>query len=48
MGPNLDPSVLNFASAFSRTVGKDKKRSVCPVGAVSKTITEYCIDLTCL
>jgi len=48
IGPNRDPRVLSLPNAFSRTVGKDKKRSVCPVGAVSKTITEYSMDLTCL
>lgn len=41
-------SVESFPSAFSRTLGKERKRRVCPVGAVSNTITEYSIDLTCL
>ena len=48
IGPRRPLRVESFPSAFSNTVGKDKKRSVCPVGAVSKTITEYSIDLTCL
>jgi hypothetical protein len=48
IGPRRPLRVESFPSAFSRTVGKDRKRRVCPVGAVSKTITEYSIDLTCL
>ena len=48
IGPRRPLKVESFPSAFSRTVGKDRKRRVCPVGAVSKTITEYSIDLTCL
>ncbi len=48
IGPNREPSVLSLPKAFSSTVGNDKKRKVWPVGAVSKTITEYSIDLTCL
>jgi len=48
MGPNLPDKPLSLPSAFSRTEGKDKNRNVCPVGAVSKTITENSIDLTCL
>jgi hypothetical protein len=48
IGPNLPLRELNFFRAFSKTEGKDRKRRVCPVGAVSKTITENCIDLTCL
>ena len=48
IGPNLPPSVDNLPRAFSRTEGKERNRSVCPVGAVSNTITENSIDLTCL
>jgi hypothetical protein len=48
MGPMRPLSVDNFPSAFSSTVGKERNRKVCPVGAVSNTITEYSIDLTCL
>jgi len=48
MGPKREPSELSLPSAFSRTVGNDRKRRVCPVGAVSKTMTEYSIDFTCL
>jgi len=48
IGPRRPLRVESFPNAFSRTVGKDRKRRVCPVGAVSKTITEYSIDLTCL
>ena len=48
IGPNRLPRVLSFPRAFSSTEGNDKKRSVCPVGAVSNTMTENCIDLTCL
>jgi hypothetical protein len=48
IGPKRPPSVLSFPNAFSNTEGNDKKRSVCPVGAVSKTITENSMDLTCL
>lgn len=38
----------NFASAFSKTAGNERNRSVCPVGAVSKMIVSYVIELTCL
>ena len=48
MGPMRPLSVESFPSAFSRTLGKERKRRVCPVGAVSNTITEYSMDLTCL
>lgn len=48
IGPMRPLSVESLPSAFSSTVGKERKRSVCPVGAVSNTITEYSIDLTCL
>lgn len=41
-------SVESFPSAFSSTLGKERKRRVCPVGAVSNTMTEYSMDLTCL
>jgi hypothetical protein len=48
MGPMRPLSVDSFPSAFSSTLGKERKRRVCPVGAVSNTITEYSMDLTCL
>jgi hypothetical protein len=48
MGPMRPLSVDSFPSAFSSTLGKERKRRVWPVGAVSKTIAEYSMDLTCL
>lgn len=44
IGPKDRPKVENLAKAFSRTVGKERKRRVWPVGAVSKTITEYSLE----
>src|ERR1700712_4538179 len=48
MGPNCVDSWETFAKAFSRTEGNWRKRRVCPVGAVSKTIVSYLSSLTCL
>jgi hypothetical protein len=48
MGPNRPDRPLSLARAFSSTAGKERKRRVWPVGAVSKTISEYFIELTCL
>ena len=48
MGPIRPLNVDSFPSAFSSTLGKERKRRVWPVGAVSKTIAEYSMDLTCL
>lgn len=39
IGPNWEESWESLPSAFSRTVGNWRKRRVCPVGAVSKTMT---------
>ena len=43
MDPNLSFNVSILLRPFSMTVGKFKKRSVWPVGAVSKTITSKSI-----
>lgn len=48
MGPMRPLSALSLPRAFSSTVGKERKRRVCPVGAVSNTMTEYSMDFTCL
>ena len=48
IGPMRPLSVESFPSAFSSTLGKERKRRVWPVGAVSNTIAEYSMDLTCL
>src|SRR5271170_6001928 len=46
MGPNREDNRETLASAFSRTVGKERKRRVWPVGAVSKMMTLYSIEST--
>mmetsp|Transcript_27262 Transcript_27262/g.60053 ORF Transcript_27262/g.60053 Transcript_27262/m.60053 type:complete len:232 (-) Transcript_27262:209-904(-) len=45
--PNLSLSSMTLPRAFSRIVGKDNKRRVCPVGAVSKTTTSKSRFCTC-
>ena len=42
------PTKTADAVVEGAAVGKERKRSVWPVGAVSKTITEYSMLLTCL
>ena len=44
--PNLDRSASIFSKASSRVVGKERSRRVCPVGAVSKTMTECVFAFT--
>mmetsp|Transcript_26918 Transcript_26918/g.57667 ORF Transcript_26918/g.57667 Transcript_26918/m.57667 type:complete len:259 (-) Transcript_26918:74-850(-) len=45
--PNRSLSSMTLPKAFSRIVGKDNKRRVCPVGAVSKTTTSKSRFCTC-
>ena len=47
-GPTWFLSLNNLPRPFSATVGNDRSRNVCPVGAVSNTTTEKFILLTSL
>ncbi len=47
-GPYWVDSCDTLARAFSSTEGNCRKRSVWPVGAVSKMMASYESDLTCL
>ena len=48
IGPSFDLKDISFPMPLSSKEGKDSNRSVCPVGAVSNTITENCIVCTSL
>ena len=47
MLPIDDLRLLMLSRDFSMMVGKDRRRRVCPVGAVSKTTTSYSMFWTC-
>lgn len=46
IGPKRPERVLSFESAFSSTEGKERKRRVWPVGAVSNTV-RVCTSAGC-
>jgi hypothetical protein len=48
MAENLEPTLMNLPSVFSRSAGKERRRSVWPFGAVSNTMHENSMFCTSL